>query len=376
MPSVIEKSRKNENGNTEIVFEAPDANAVCNMRMLRFRREKGMLSWTQKGNTKAIGEGLEKLFGNRLINNSMKSFGRDLKPQEQAEIRKGRDANFAETYHIATTTSATTRPRNGKGTAKTPKQPGHAEGQRTSHQKRPHEDDEDLDSADDQSLVQATAASYRKRLRNARGEAAKPEIDLDDYQDPAAMVNPQDIVKVTSNLMSEETTDFSDEYHDEDGDSSEDDDESDGEYETSKSHRQIHALPARRISGKKATGNPLPDPAPTQEQQGSSADENAESESNEADHDGDDDMTDEDDDRSDGESDREASQASTGDDQEEAIEANEDINIPPPVPQETDLERHRRVTREFLGEEDDYYWLPETPPPWTSTLLFPPRAPE
>ena len=92
MPSVIEKPKKNRTtGETEVIVEAPDPNVVCNMRMFRFRKEKGMLSWTEKGKTKVIGQGLEKLFGNSLINNSMKSFGRDLTPMEQVEIRKGQE---------------------------------------------------------------------------------------------------------------------------------------------------------------------------------------------------------------------------------------------------------------------------------------------
>ena len=355
------------------------------MRMLRFRREKGLLSWTLKGNTRVIGEGLKKLFGYRLINNSMKSFGRDLTPQEQAEIRKGRDARFPETEQTAITTPAETNPRNNKDMAKTLLQPGNTGRQRASHQKRAREDDEDVDSGDDQILGQATAASYRKRRCNARGEAARPELDPDSYQDPAATADPQNIVKVTSSPTSEASSDFSDEYRDEDGDSSEDDDESDREYGISTSHRRIHPLPARHTCGKKeATNTPLPNSAQTQEQESGSTSETAESHSNETDHDkaGSNVTNNSDNDHGlDGKSDKDSQASSTKDDnQNKAVivvqKIEEEPNLTPPAREETDLERHRRKTREFLGEQDDYYWLPGEPPPWKSTLFFPARAPE
>ena len=398
MPSVIEKPKKGDNGNIETVLEAPDSNAVCNMRMLRFRREKGMLSWTQKGNTKVIGEGLEKLFGTKLTGNSMRSFGRNLTPQEQAEIKKGKNAHFPGTERTTTPTSATTTAKKNNGIAKIPKQPGHIERQSATHRKRAREedDDEDFDSADNQSLGQATAASYRKRRRNARGEAAKPEPNLDNsYYDPVASVNPQDLTKDPSSPTSEASGDPSDEYRD---DSDSEDDDSDGEYETSTPHRQIHPLPARRTrtEGQEAANKPLPDPTHTQDQSSSSSsNENAESQPNnettpdEDDNDNanDNNMTVEDD-ISDSASDSEAPQPSIQDDdhhhhQEQPLVAaasNEEEKGPPTSPlvvrQETDLDRHRRKTREFLGEQEDYYFLPEAPPPWMSTLLFPPRVPE
>ena len=141
------------------------------------------------------------------------------------------------------------------------------ERQRSCRQKRAREDDdEDLDSADDKILEQATMASYRKRRRNARGEATKPEPNLDSYYDPVATVNPYDLIKVPSDSESEASPDSSDEYRDDSADG-DDDDYSDGSYETSFPYRHIYPLPAEhtRTEREEATNCPLPDPAQSQD---------------------------------------------------------------------------------------------------------------
>lgn len=363
MPSMIEKTRKDQDTREiETVMEAPDPNVVCNMRMFRFRKEKGLLSWTEKGNTKVIGEGLEKLFGNRLINNSMQSFGRDLAPWEQKEIRKGKDAQFPEPNSAGgLQPQAATKKRTNNGATKTTPKKNNAKLQKASPQKRPREDDdEDLDSSDDQNLGQATAASYRKRRRNARGEASKPTIDLD---------------KIGSNVTPHAPNHLSDGYYDEGGEKSDDedddDDDDDAEYEIRTSRRRIRPLPPRRARGG-AKKVHLFDPAHTQAQdQGTYG--NIGSQRNTTDGDADEDMMDIDD-SADVPSSGKA-HASVEDDVEEDVEDDddddEDEDVVSLALQETDLERHRRLTREFLGEEDDFFFKPDSDAQWSAPLLFP-----
>ena len=360
---MIEKTKKNKDtGEMEAVMEAPDPNVVCNMRMFRFRREKGLLSWNEKGNTKVIGAGLEKLFGNRLINNSMQSFGRDLAPWEQHEIRKGKDAQFPESNSASgLQPQAATKKRKNKGASKTTPRKNNAKLPKASPQKRPREDDEDLDSSDDRNLGQATAASYRKRRRNARGEASNPTLDLD---------------KIGSNVTPYARNRRSDGYYDEGGENSddEDDDDDDAEYEIRTSRRCLRPLPPRRARGGAKKVN-LFDPAHTQEQdQGTYG--NTGSQRNTADEDTDEDMMDTED--LGGVPSSGKTHASVEDDVEEDVDDDEDDededddeDAVPLVYQETDLERHRRLTREFLGEKDDFFFEPDSDAQWRAPLRFP-----
>ncbi|KAF6223647.1 hypothetical protein HO133_000490 [Letharia lupina] len=367
MPSVIEKTKKDKDtGETEVVVEAPDPNVVCNMRMLRFRRDKGLLSWTEKGNTKVIGEGLEKLFGDRLHNNSMQSFGRDLTPQEQMEIRKGKNAQFPKQNAAGgSPTQVATKKRKTRGDTKTPKGQSKALIPEAPRQKRPREDDEDLDSSDDQNLGQATAASYRKRRRNARGEVSKPTINLDtDQALSAAGIAPKNI-EVGSNQRQRASNHLSDGSYGDESDEHllEDQDQDGGQYESRTKRRPIRPLPARHASGGAKTV-PHFDSAQTQEQdydprgdigsQEDATDENA-----------DDDMTDVDDladDLNSGEANGSV---------EDLVEEDVEEDVTPVIRQETDLERHRRLTRELLGEEDDFFFRPESNRLWSAPLFIP-----
>lgn len=354
-------------------MEAPDPNVVCNMRMFRFRKEKGLLSWTEKGKTKVIGEGLEKLFGDKLTNNSMESFGRDLTPWEQTEIRKGKDAQFPEANAAGgPPTQTATKKRKNKGATKTVNKQSNAKAQKSPRQKHPLEDEEDLDSADDQNLGQATAASYRKRRRNARGEASKPTMNLDNDQDLSATEATPEIIEAGSNRSPLASNQFSDEYYQEDGNSSFSEDEDDGEYEIRTTRRPIRPLPTRRARGG-AKGVQSIDPARIQEQdsgphgdiwsQGSATDEV-----------GDDEMTDVDD-LVDVPSSGEA-HAFVEDEVDEDVEEDDGGNewetaTPHQAPEgplysfassasnakakEADLEAHRRWVRELLHEDQEDY---------------------
>ena len=382
MPSVIKKFKKNKvTGEMEEVMEAPDPNVVCNMRMFRFRREKGLLSWTEKGKTKVIGEGLEKLFGDKLINNSMESFGRDLTPKEQIEISNGKNAHFPDPDPTGALTQATTEGRKKKGATKAPKQQSNTKAQKVTRQKRLRDD---LDSSEDEYLGEATAASFRKRRRNGRGEVSKPEVKPGKAQNP---------VEVRSDPTPQPSTHVSSRHPYEDSDGSEydefddgDDELDDEEYRTRTSYRPIYPMPARRTH----TGEnevQLFASAQAQEQPyGSDGDiESQYSAANDEDLD----MTDAGD--LDSLDDLANDVGSIENEVEEGLEEEEgeeeqsveSVSVPVPVnvvpqnvvpaePQETDLERHRRVTREYLGEEDDFYWLPYAKPTWLETNLFPP----
>lgn len=371
MPSVIEKTKKDKNtGETEVVVEAPDPNVVCNMRMLRFRRDKGMLSWTEKGNTKVIGEGLQKLFGDRLHNNSMQSFGRDLTPQEQMEIRKGKNAQFPKQNAAGgSPTQAATKKRKTRGDTKTFKRQSKALIPEAPRQKRPREDDEDLNSSDDQNLGQATAASYRKRRRNARGEVSKPTLNLDPDQALSAAGIAPKIVEAGSNPRSHASTDLSDGSYDDESDEhlledqDQDQDQDDGEYERRTKRRPIRPLPARRASGG-AKKVPHFDSAQTQEQDYAPRGD-IDSQEDATDENEDDDMTDVDDladDLNSGEAHGSV---------EDLVEEDVEEEVTPVIPQETDLERHRRLTREFLGEEDDFFFKTGSSRLWSAPLFIP-----
>ncbi len=378
MPSVIKKSKKNKvTGEMEEVMEAPDPNVVCNMRMFRFRREKGLLSWTEKGKTKVIGEGLEKLFGDKLINNSMESFGRDLTPKEQIEISNGKNAHFPDLDPAEAPTQATTEGRQKKRATKAPKQQSNAKAQKVTRQKRRRDD---LDSSEDEYLGEATAASFRKRRQNGRGEASKPEVKPGKAQSH---------VEVRSDPTPQPSTHVSNRHPYEDSDGSEydefddgDDEFDDEEYGTRTSCRPIHPMPARRTYTAEKEVQLLA-PAQAQEQPYDS-DGDIESQSSASNYE-DLDMTDADDlDNLDGLVNDVGSvedEVKGGLEEEEEEEEQSVVPVPvnvvpqnvePAAPQETDLERHRRVTREYLGEEDDFYWLPYEKPTWLETNLFPP----
>ena len=62
--------------------------------MERFRYQAGLSSWTERPKTLVVKEGLQKLYGNVIHNNSVKAFGRDIFPEEVEEIKKGKEAVF------------------------------------------------------------------------------------------------------------------------------------------------------------------------------------------------------------------------------------------------------------------------------------------
>lgn len=368
MPSVIEKTKIDDvTGGNVVVMEAPKPNSVCNMRRIRFREEKGLLSWNDKGKAETVGKGLEKLYGQRLINNSMQSFGRDLTKHEQDEVKKGDNARFPESRSAGPASQATTKESKHAGTIISTIQQTKAEAQRAPRQKRLREDNEDFDFSDDHNIGQAGAASSRKRRQNAGGQASIPTIvttNLDKDRDVSAMGRAQTITRVRSISTPRALTPPTREYNHEGNDNSKDKDKDYKEHETRPTRRHIRPMPARHDRGEtRAVQHPASPELQEQEQ---------EQEQDQGIH-GDIDpqyvMTDDDED--DATTDIESSTSADAPVEEQVEEIVEKDKQEEDTPQETDLERHRRVTREFLGEEDDYYWLPYEKPPWESMQLFP-----
>ncbi|KAM0804765.1 hypothetical protein BDR22DRAFT_885432 [Usnea florida] len=67
---------------------------TVNWPMERFRYQAGLSSWTERTKTLVVKEGLQKLYGNFIQNNSVRAFGRDIFPEEAKEIKKGKEAVF------------------------------------------------------------------------------------------------------------------------------------------------------------------------------------------------------------------------------------------------------------------------------------------
>ena len=74
--------------------ELGETNSVVNMPIERFRFRAGLCSWTRRTGTLKIKEGLKKLYGDKIQNNSVRAFGRDLTTREIKETKKGKEAKF------------------------------------------------------------------------------------------------------------------------------------------------------------------------------------------------------------------------------------------------------------------------------------------
>ena len=90
MPSRINVGTREE----PIWQELGHTNSVINMPIERFRFRAGLCSWRRRTGTLKIKEGLKKLYGDNIQNNTVRAFGRDLTNREIEEIKKGEDAKF------------------------------------------------------------------------------------------------------------------------------------------------------------------------------------------------------------------------------------------------------------------------------------------
>ena len=90
MPSRINVGTREE----PIWQELGHTNSVINMPIERFRFRAGLCSWRRRTGTLKIKEGLKKLYGDKIQNNTVRAFGRDLTNREIIEIKKGEEAKF------------------------------------------------------------------------------------------------------------------------------------------------------------------------------------------------------------------------------------------------------------------------------------------
>ena len=93
--------------------ELGETNSVVNMPIERFRFRAGLCSWTRRTGTLKIKEGLKKLYGDKIQNNSVKAFGRDLTTREIQEAKKGKEAKFPIVDNVRTRKGANKRKRKG-----------------------------------------------------------------------------------------------------------------------------------------------------------------------------------------------------------------------------------------------------------------------
>ena len=113
MPSRINVGTREE----PIWEELGHTNTVINMPIERFRFRAGLCSWTRRTRTLKIKAGLEKLYGDKLQDNTVRAFGRDLTNREIKEIKNGEEAKFPIEDDVDHETQNGTKKRKRKGPA-------------------------------------------------------------------------------------------------------------------------------------------------------------------------------------------------------------------------------------------------------------------
>lgn len=151
---------------------------TVNRPMERFRYQAGLYSWTERTETLVVKEGLQKLYGNLIQNNSIKAFGRDLFPKEAKEIKKGKEAVFP---IIVAHSTQEPRKRRGNGAAKPSKIKEYIEVEKVLLKRRKR-------AADDGG--QASAYEARRPLRSRkRGCQGSEESSIDAEVDELVMID-------------------------------------------------------------------------------------------------------------------------------------------------------------------------------------------
>ena len=227
--------------------------------------------------------------------------------------------------------------------------------------KPPHGHGENLDSPNQQYHGQAKAASSHKRRRVAGGEASRPIVILDDDQDlPSTELMPEFVLgESNTTTLVPNPLPYQGDHDNRNDFLLEGQHQNDDDYETRNQRRPIHPLPNKSARQEAEEFNPF-DTIDTQEQdlevQGTDGiqiyitDDGSVADPADITNSGEPQAPVEDEAKEDVEKEKER-------------ENEKEENITPPVSQETDLERHRRLTREFLGEENVFYYLPGLKPP-------------
>ena len=141
-----------------------DPNSTVNMPMERFRFHAGLCSWTKRTKTLIIKAGLKKLYGNKIQNNSVRAFGRDLTTREIKEIKKGDNAVFPIHGDATPAVRRTVKKNGSKGAAQPTKPKANAKAQ-SGKRKHATDDDEQISEEDARTQVRSN-----KRARHGRKE--------------------------------------------------------------------------------------------------------------------------------------------------------------------------------------------------------------
>ena len=170
-------------------------NAIVNMPMERFRFHAGLCSWTERKKTSIIKAGLKKLYGDKLKDNTIKAFGRDLTRKEIAEIKKGDNAEFPIEGDIVPTSPKSSKKRKITSTFEPLKTNGNDKGAESQPQKRkrPSKEDEDS-SAEEEDLSRIRS---RKRARQMRREdSITAEVDdLVMFEQLPGIIDQEDVTR-------------------------------------------------------------------------------------------------------------------------------------------------------------------------------------
>lgn len=169
--------------------ELAHPNSSVNMPMERFRFHAGLTSWTERQKTLTIKAGLRKLYGDKLQNNSVRTFGRDLTTKEIAEIKKGDNAKFPIKGDVVPATTKATNKRESKGAAKPTEEKGNAREGKTKSRKRKQPEEES--SSEEETLPQVRP---HKRTRQGRREnSIAAEIgDLVMFEESPTIIDQED----------------------------------------------------------------------------------------------------------------------------------------------------------------------------------------
>lgn len=138
-------------------------NTAVNMPMERFRFHAGLCSWTQRKLTLKIKAGLKKLYGNKLQNNTVRAFGRDLTTKEIKEIKKGDAAIFPIKGDVA------------PAPPKAAKKKGNAKPEKAQPRKRKHITDDEEQSSEEE--APAHGRIHKRARQGRREDSIAAEVD-------------------------------------------------------------------------------------------------------------------------------------------------------------------------------------------------------
>lgn len=171
-----------------IMEKLGDPNSTINMPMERFRFHAGLCSWKKRTKTLIIKAGLKKLYGNKIQNNSVRAFGRDLTTRELKEIKKGDNAVFLVQGDASPVARSIVKKNRSKGVAKPTKPKANAKAQSG---KRKHVTDDDEQSSEED--VQTQVGSNKRARRGRQDDSITAEVeDLIMYAESPATLDEAD----------------------------------------------------------------------------------------------------------------------------------------------------------------------------------------